>query len=132
MVATVSRWELGALHAGQGCGCHEACLLLQAAFSEQMHLLCQGWPRCLLAIATFATFCSPFPTRSPPQPEGPSWSVEGNVVTWEGWQFHLGFSWREGLIINDLKARRRCACCLCCVTCRALFGLHGKVVGCGV
>ncbi|KAI7844182.1 hypothetical protein COHA_002317 [Chlorella ohadii] len=37
------------------------------------------------------------------QPEGPSWSVEGNVVTWEGWQFHLGFSWREGLIINDLK-----------------------------
>lgn len=57
------------------------------------------------------------------QPEGPSWSVEGNVVTWEGWQFHLGFSWREGLIINDLKARphaapaatvaaRKWGCCL--------------------
>lgn len=48
-----------------------------------------------------------------PQPEGPSWSVEGNMVTWEGWQFHLGFSWREGLIINDLKARRTAMpCCL--------------------
>jgi primary-amine oxidase len=38
-----------------------------------------------------------------PQPEGPSFAVEGNQVKWEGWDFHVGFSWREGLILNNLQ-----------------------------
>lgn len=27
-------------------------------------------------------------------------------MTWENWQLHVGFSWREGLILNNLQARR--------------------------
>lgn len=49
----------------------------------------------------------PFRTSMKPldivQPEGPSFSVDGNCVTWEGWNFHVGFSWREGLILNNLE-----------------------------
>ena len=46
---------------------------------------------------------TPPPPSSTPQPEGPSFSVDGNTVSWEGWQFHVGFSWREGLILNDIQ-----------------------------
>ena len=43
------------------------------------------------------------PTLPLPQPEGPSFQVDGNMVTWEGWNFHVGFSWREGLILNNVQ-----------------------------
>ncbi|EFN54781.1 hypothetical protein CHLNCDRAFT_58054 [Chlorella variabilis] len=41
------------------------------------------------------------------QPEGPSFAVRGNLVSWEGWDFHVGFSWREGLILNNLSLAGR-------------------------
>ncbi|KAL4452372.1 hypothetical protein ABPG75_008034 [Micractinium tetrahymenae] len=54
---------------------------------------------------------APFRTSMKPldivQPHGPSFSVEGNVVTWENWQLHVGFSWREGLVLNNLQGRLR-------------------------
>lgn len=33
-------------------------------------------------------------------------------MTWENWQLHVGFSWREGLILNNLQARRDGGKCL--------------------
>ncbi len=39
------------------------------------------------------------------QPEGPSFSVEGNQVTWQKWRFVIGFNAREGLTLHDLKYR---------------------------
>ena len=39
------------------------------------------------------------------QPDGPSFSVEGNRVQWLNWQFHVGFNGREGLVLNDLRFR---------------------------
>jgi len=39
------------------------------------------------------------------QPEGPSFSVEGNCVNWLNWQFHVGFNAREGLVLSDLTFR---------------------------
>lgn len=41
------------------------------------------------------------------QPEGPSFSVDGRRVSWEGWDLHIGFSWREGLILNDVRLQGR-------------------------
>jgi primary-amine oxidase len=41
------------------------------------------------------------------QPEGPSFSVDGRRVSWEGWDLHVGFSWREGLILNDVRLQGR-------------------------
>lgn len=41
------------------------------------------------------------------QPEGPSFSVDGNCVAWEGWSLHIGFSWREGLILNNIQLQGR-------------------------
>ncbi|WP_347756533.1 primary-amine oxidase [Agrococcus sp. ProA11] len=35
-------------------------------------------------------------------PEGPSFSVDGNAVTWEQWRFRIGFSMREGLVLHQL------------------------------
>jgi primary-amine oxidase len=34
------------------------------------------------------------------QPEGPSFTVEGNLVRWQKWQFRVGFTPREGLVLH--------------------------------
>src|SRR5262245_24467866 len=39
------------------------------------------------------------------QPEGPSFSVEGNQVTWQKWSFVVGFNAREGLTLHHLRYR---------------------------
>jgi len=36
------------------------------------------------------------------QPDGPSFIVEDWKVTWERWQFRIGFDQREGLVIHDV------------------------------
>jgi primary-amine oxidase len=36
------------------------------------------------------------------QPDGPSFSVEGRVVSWQRWQLHVGFTSREGLVLNHV------------------------------
>ncbi|NAZ77045.1 primary-amine oxidase [Kineococcus sp. T13] len=41
------------------------------------------------------------------QPEGPSFSVDGDVVEWEGWRFRLGYSMVEGLILHQIGFRDR-------------------------
>src|SRR3712207_629205 len=37
------------------------------------------------------------------QPEGPSFTVDDDVVRWAGWEFRVGFDAREGLILNQLS-----------------------------
>lgn len=37
------------------------------------------------------------------QPEGPSFSVSGSVVTWQNWRFRLGFDQREGAILHQVE-----------------------------
>jgi primary-amine oxidase len=39
------------------------------------------------------------------QAEGPSFDVNGNVVTWQNWSFVVGFSAREGLTLHHLRYR---------------------------
>jgi len=39
------------------------------------------------------------------QPEGPSFSVDGDVVRWENWSFRIGFDPREGLVLYQLTIR---------------------------
>ena len=36
------------------------------------------------------------------QPEGPSFQVDGDQVTWEKWQFRIGFDPVEGLVLHQL------------------------------
>ncbi|GAA3681182.1 primary-amine oxidase [Arthrobacter ginkgonis] len=36
------------------------------------------------------------------QPEGPSFSMEGNLLTWAGWDLRIGFDAREGLVLHQL------------------------------
>ncbi|KKA26955.1 hypothetical protein TD95_001053 [Thielaviopsis punctulata] len=37
------------------------------------------------------------------QPDGPSFSVTGHAVTWEKWTFRVGFNYREGLTLHDIR-----------------------------
>jgi len=39
------------------------------------------------------------------QPEGPSFTVDGGRVEWEGFSFRVGFNAREGLVLNQLAFR---------------------------
>ena len=36
------------------------------------------------------------------QPEGPSFTVEGNQVQWQKWKFRVGFTSREGLVLHTI------------------------------
>ncbi|MBB1248498.1 primary-amine oxidase [Rhizobium sp. G21] len=38
------------------------------------------------------------------QPEGPSFTVDGWKVSWQGWTFRVGFTPREGLVLHELAA----------------------------
>ena len=37
------------------------------------------------------------------QPEGPSFAIDGNVVEWQKWRFRVGFNYREGLTLHDIR-----------------------------
>lgn len=38
------------------------------------------------------------------QPDGPSYSVaDGNLVNWQKWRFRVGFNFREGMVIQDVR-----------------------------
>ncbi|QBD77661.1 primary-amine oxidase [Ktedonosporobacter rubrisoli] len=37
------------------------------------------------------------------QPEGPSFVVQGNQVSWQKWRFRVGFTTREGLVLHTLS-----------------------------
>jgi primary-amine oxidase len=37
------------------------------------------------------------------QPEGPSFAVDGDEVTWEGWRLRVGFDAREGLTLHQVS-----------------------------
>ncbi|RFU30257.1 hypothetical protein B7463_g6096, partial [Scytalidium lignicola] len=37
------------------------------------------------------------------QPQGPSFKVQGNLLTWEKWRFRVGFNYREGMVIHDVS-----------------------------
>jgi primary-amine oxidase len=37
------------------------------------------------------------------QPDGPSFTVDGDAVRWEGWSFRVGFDPREGLVLHQLS-----------------------------
>ena len=36
------------------------------------------------------------------QPDGPSFTVDGSLVTWQKWSFRVGFNSREGLVLHTL------------------------------
>ncbi|KAF2009154.1 hypothetical protein BU24DRAFT_428676 [Aaosphaeria arxii CBS 175.79] len=37
------------------------------------------------------------------QPDGPSFKTRGNLVEWEKWSFRVGFNYREGLTLHDIR-----------------------------
>lgn len=41
------------------------------------------------------------------QPNGPSFDVDGNYVSWQNWTFRVGFNYREGLVLHDVKYQDR-------------------------
>jgi primary-amine oxidase len=41
------------------------------------------------------------------QPEGPSFSVDGNSVYWQKWRFRVGFNNREGLVLHNITYDNR-------------------------
>ncbi|KAF2123231.1 copper amine oxidase [Lophiotrema nucula] len=41
------------------------------------------------------------------QPEGPSFQINGNHITWEKWTMRIGFNYREGLTLHDVRYDNR-------------------------
>lgn len=36
------------------------------------------------------------------QPEGVSFKIEGRVIEWQNWNIHVGFNYREGIVLNNI------------------------------
>ena len=36
------------------------------------------------------------------QPDGPSFTLNGNELSWQGWRFRVGYSQREGLVLYEI------------------------------
>ncbi|GMM28041.1 hypothetical protein DAMA08_007570 [Martiniozyma asiatica (nom. inval.)] len=36
------------------------------------------------------------------QPEGVSFKMDGNVIEWNNYKFHIGFNYREGIVLSDI------------------------------
>ncbi|KAI9807381.1 MAG: hypothetical protein M1833_000125 [Piccolia ochrophora] len=36
------------------------------------------------------------------QPEGVSFTVDGRVIDWQNWKVHVGFNFREGIVLNNI------------------------------
>jgi len=36
------------------------------------------------------------------QPEGVSFTIKGREIEWQNWKFHIGFSYREGIVLNNI------------------------------
>ncbi|KAJ6164885.1 hypothetical protein N7470_003557 [Penicillium chermesinum] len=41
------------------------------------------------------------------QPEGPSFQIEGNLLSWEKWTMRVGFNYREGLTLHNIRYEDR-------------------------
>ncbi|KAK0633997.1 copper amine oxidase [Immersiella caudata] len=41
------------------------------------------------------------------QPKGPSFSIQGNLIIWEKWTFRVGFNYREGMTLHDIRFSNR-------------------------
>ncbi|MGE0219815.1 primary-amine oxidase [Mycolicibacterium sp.] len=39
------------------------------------------------------------------QPEGPSFTVDGNLVRWQNWSLRVGFNYREGMTLHRVRYR---------------------------
>ncbi|OAA44209.1 copper amine oxidase [Metarhizium rileyi] len=37
------------------------------------------------------------------QPEGPSFQMKGREIEWQNWSFHIGFNYREGIVLGDIR-----------------------------
>lgn len=37
------------------------------------------------------------------QPEGPSFKLHGREMEWQNWRFHIGFNYREGIVLSDIR-----------------------------
>ena len=53
------------------------------------------------------------------QPDGPGFAVDGRVVRWQRWQLHVGFTPREGLVLNRSATRTAGACGRSCTARRS-------------
>ncbi|KAL8700856.1 MAG: hypothetical protein Q9201_005226 [Fulgogasparrea decipioides] len=36
------------------------------------------------------------------QPEGVSFKIDGRIVEWQNWKVHVGFNYREGIVLNNI------------------------------
>jgi primary-amine oxidase len=39
------------------------------------------------------------------QPEGPSFTLDGNLLQWQNWSLRVGFNYREGMTLHDVSYR---------------------------
>lgn len=54
-------------------------------------------------IEASSGFRDPVKPISISQPEGVNFKMNGNVMDWQNFKFHIGFNYREGIVLNDIK-----------------------------
>jgi primary-amine oxidase len=36
------------------------------------------------------------------QPDGVSFKIDGRIIDWQNWNFHVGFNYKEGIVLNNI------------------------------
>lgn len=39
------------------------------------------------------------------QPDGVSFTMNGNEMSWQNWSFHIGFNYKEGIVLSDINIK---------------------------
>src|SRR5690606_20988103 len=37
------------------------------------------------------------------QPDGVSFKMDGNYIEWQNWRMHIGFNYKEGIVLRDIS-----------------------------
>ncbi|KAK4216807.1 copper amine oxidase [Rhypophila decipiens] len=67
---------------------------------DQQNLHASGEYHPNLSTAGRRTTTKPYHVN---QPQGPSFTIDGQKVSWEKWTFRVGFNYREGMTLHDIR-----------------------------
>ncbi len=57
-------------------------------------------PKAVIAAGGYRTDIKPLHIT---QPEGVSFKIKGREIAWQNWEFHIGFNYREGIVLNNIR-----------------------------
>lgn len=96
---------VGGLHCVIDLGSMEVLEVEDGETPERPHVMGEYVPRLIPDRIRGASTRPPLKLLDIVQPEGPGFTLEGNLVEWQNWSFRVGFTHREGMTLGRVIYR---------------------------